>query len=160
MLLGGVRSRVPLPDVSVERPLSEKICSTGLAHERLLTRVSPDVIEQHRLLAEPLVTLRALEAQLVVHVLVLVLQAIRSKHLPTEPAGEALLILCGVLVHEVLAKAVDPLERLTLGDAVFTEAEVPAVLHLHWHVNLGNLHIGLVRLCVLDLLWHLVISDL
>jgi hypothetical protein len=57
----------------------------------------PHVVEQHRLLAEPLVALRALEPELVVHVLVLVLEAVRAEHLAAEPAREALLVLGGVL---------------------------------------------------------------
>ena len=41
------------------------------------------------------------------------------------PAGEALLILGRVLVHEVFAKAVDPLERLTLAGTVIAQAKEP-----------------------------------
>ena len=144
VLLGGVRSHVPLPDVSIQRTFCEEIGSARLANKRLLARVSPDVVEQHRLLAELLVTLGALEAQLVVHVLVLVLQAVGAKHLATEPAREALLVLGCMLVHVVLAKPINPLERLAFGGAVLTQAKVPAALNLHGHVHLRYLHVGLV----------------
>jgi len=160
VLLGGVRSHVPLPDVSVQRPLGEEIGAASLADERLFSGVSPDMIEQHRLLAKLLVTLGALEAQLVIHVLVLVLETVGAKHLAAEPTGKAFLILGGVLVHVVLAKTVDPLERLALGCAVVTQAEVPAVLNLHGHVHLGDLHVRLVGLRVFDLLRNLVVSYL
>ena len=122
--------------------------------------MSSHVVQQHRLLAEPLVTLSALEAQFVVHVFVLVLQTICTEHFSAEPAGETFLIFGRVLVHKVFPKAVYPLERLAFGYTVLTEAKVPPILHLHRHVHLGDLHVRLVGFGVLNLLRNLIICNL
>ena len=80
-----------------------------------------------------------------VHVLVLVLESVCAEHLAAKSAGEALLIFCGMLVHEVFTKAVDPLEGLALGGTLVTQTEEPAIFFPHGHVHLGDLDISFVR---------------
>ena len=118
------------------------------------------MVEEHRLLAKPLVTLGTLEPELVIHVLVLVLQPVGAEHLSAKSARKTLLIFRRVLVHEVLPQPVDPLERLALGGAVFAQAVEPSVLFSHGHVDLGYLHVSLVRFGVFKFLRNLVIGNL
>lgn len=54
----------------------------------------PHMIEEHRLFAESFVTLGALEPELVVHVLVLVLQPVGAEHLSAESTRRTFPILC------------------------------------------------------------------
>ena len=79
MVLGSLGRHVTLSDVRIERSLCVKVGSTSVADVGFLPCVSSHVVEEHRLLSETFIALRALEPQLMVHVLVLVLQAVGSE---------------------------------------------------------------------------------